>query len=75
MNKGGAGGVGAGGGLGSGGGGGGSGPTAAASAFTAQKQKMLLQRVENDIGSIMDNFSHLVIVSRVIFPCFFIFLI
>jgi mediator of RNA polymerase II transcription subunit 22 len=72
MNKGGAGGVG---GLGSGGGGGGSGPTAAAAASAAQKQKMLMQRVENDIGSIVDNFSHLVNVSRVIFPCFFIFLI
>ncbi|GLT72344.1 hypothetical protein SLA2020_442870 [Shorea laevis] len=62
MNKGGAGGVGGGGGLGSGGG---SGPTAAAAASAAQKQKMLLQRVENDIGNIVDNFNHLVNVSRV----------
>ena len=60
MNKGGAGGVGGG---GSGSSGGGSGPTAAAAA--AQKQKTLLQRVEADIGSIIDNFSHLVNVSRV----------
>ncbi|XP_059453141.1 mediator of RNA polymerase II transcription subunit 22a-like [Corylus avellana] len=65
MNKGGAGGVSGGGGLGSGGGGGGSGPTAAAAASAAQKQKMLLQRVETDISNIVDNFSHLVNVSRV----------
>jgi mediator of RNA polymerase II transcription subunit 22 len=74
MNKGGAGGVGGGGsGLGSGGGGGGSGPTAAAAASAAQKQKMLLQRVETDISNIVDNFSHLVNVSRVIFPFFLFF--
>ena len=60
MNKG-----GAGGGGGSGSSGGGSGPTAAAAAAAAQKQKTLLQRVEADIGSIVDNFSHLVNVSRV----------
>ncbi|KAB1210407.1 Mediator of RNA polymerase II transcription subunit 22b [Morella rubra] len=62
MNK---GGVGGGGGLGSGSSGGGSGPTAAAAASAAQKQKSLLQRVETDIGNIVDNFSHLVNVSRV----------
>ncbi|KAK4765242.1 hypothetical protein SAY86_026332 [Trapa natans] len=46
--------------LGSGGG-----PTAAATAAAAQKQKALLQRVETDIGNIVDNFNHLVNVSRV----------
>nr|POF06770.1 mediator of rna polymerase ii transcription subunit 22b [Quercus suber] len=62
MNKGGAGGVGGG---GSGSSGGGSGPTAAAVAAAAQKQKTLLQRVEADISNIVDNFTHLVNVSRV----------
>ncbi len=62
MNKGGAGGVGGG---GSGTSGAGSGPTAAAASAAAQKQKTLLQRVEGDIGNIVDNFSHLVNVSRV----------
>ena len=62
MNKGGAGGVGGG---GSGSSGGGSGPTAAAAAAAAQKQKTLLQRVEADIGSIVENFTQLVNVSRV----------
>ncbi|KAG2707737.1 hypothetical protein I3760_05G160900 [Carya illinoinensis] len=61
MNK----GVGGGGGLGSAAVGGGGGPTAAAAAAAAQKQKSLLQRVETDIGNIVDNFSHLVNVSRV----------
>ncbi|KAI3426584.1 uncharacterized protein J3R85_009953 [Psidium guajava] len=56
MNRGG----GAGAGLGSG-----SGPTAAAAAAAAQKQKTLLQRVETDIGNIVDNFSQLVNVARV----------
>ncbi|CAH9105644.1 unnamed protein product [Cuscuta epithymum] len=51
------------GGLGSSGGGGG--PTAAAAAAAAQKQKNLLQRVDNDIGSIVDNFSFIVNVARV----------
>ncbi|KAF5450012.1 hypothetical protein F2P56_030397 [Juglans regia] len=60
MNKG-----GGGGGLGSAAVGAGSGPTAAAAAAAAQKQKSLLQRVETDIGNIVDNFSHLVNVSRV----------
>ncbi|KAA8515863.1 hypothetical protein F0562_019042 [Nyssa sinensis] len=59
MNK---GGVGGGSGLGSGGGGG---PTAAAAAAAAQKQKTLLQRVDTDIGNIVDNFSLLVNVARV----------
>ncbi|KAK9282162.1 hypothetical protein L1049_005074 [Liquidambar formosana] len=54
MNKGGVG-------LGSGSSGG---PTAAAAA-AAQKQKALLQRVETNIGNIVDNFSHLVSVGRV----------
>lgn len=46
-------------------GGGGSGPTAAAAAAAAQKQKALLQRVEVDIASIVDNFTSLVGVARV----------
>ncbi|KAK3032335.1 hypothetical protein RJ639_035386 [Escallonia herrerae] len=50
MNKG--GGVG----LGSSGGGG---PTAAAAAAAAQKQKTLQQRVDTDIGNIVDNFNFL----------------
>ncbi|KAF9598092.1 hypothetical protein IFM89_024437 [Coptis chinensis] len=63
MNKG-------GGGVGhSGGGGGGvqgnTGPTSAAYAAAAQKQKNLLQRVDNDINNIVDNFSYLVNVARV----------
>ncbi|PIA28718.1 hypothetical protein AQUCO_06700023v1 [Aquilegia coerulea] len=49
-----------------GGGGGGSAPTtAAAYAAAAQKQKNLLQRVDNDITNIVDNFSFLVNVARV----------
>ncbi|KAM7508321.1 hypothetical protein LguiA_018774 [Lonicera macranthoides] len=55
MNKGGVG-------LGSGGGGG---PTAAAAAQAAQKQKSLQQRVDSDIGNIVDNFSFVVNVARV----------
>lgn len=46
--------------------GGGNGPTAAAAAAAAQKQKVLLQRVETDIANIVDNFTHLVNVSRVL---------
>lgn len=46
---------------------GGGGPTAAAATAAAQKQKALLQRVDTDIANIVDNFSHLVNVSRVIF--------
>lgn len=42
-----------------------SGPTAAAAAAAAQKQKVLLQRVDTDIGNIIDNFSQLVNVARV----------
>ncbi|KAK6151613.1 hypothetical protein DH2020_014248 [Rehmannia glutinosa] len=57
MNK---GGVGVGGGAG-----GGSGPTAAAAAAAAQKQKALLQRVDTDIGNLVDNFGFLVNVTRV----------
>ncbi|KAK6931117.1 Mediator of RNA polymerase II transcription subunit 22 [Dillenia turbinata] len=58
MNKGGVG-------LGSGGGGAGSGPTAAAAAAAAQKQKNLFQRVDTDIGHIVDNFGLLVNAARV----------
>jgi len=43
----------------------GSGPTAAASAAAAQKQKALLQRVETDVSSLVDNFTFLVNVARV----------
>lgn len=50
-----------------GGSGGGSGPTAAAAAAAAQKQKALLQRVETDVSNLVDNFTVLVNVSRVIF--------
>lgn len=57
MNKGGIG-------LGSGGGGG---PTAAAAVAAAQKQKTLLQKVDADIGNIVDNFTFLVNVARVTF--------
>lgn len=52
--------------------GGGNGPTAAAATAAAQKQKVLLQRVDNDIANIVDNFTHLVNVSRVLlFPFLF----
>lgn len=57
---------------GAGGGGGGSGPTAAAAAAAGQKQKTLLQRVDNDIGNIVDNFSFLINVARVLFSCYFL---
>lgn len=46
-------------------GGGGGGPTAAAALAAAQKQKTLQQRVDNDIGNIVDNFSFIVNVARV----------
>lgn len=46
-------------------GGGAGGPTAAAAAAAAQKQKALLQRVETDVSSLVDNFTVLVNVSRV----------
>nr|GEZ42023.1 mediator of RNA polymerase II transcription subunit 22A-like [Tanacetum cinerariifolium] len=42
-----------------------SGPTAAAAATAAQKQKSLQQKVDNDIGSIIDHFSNVVNVARV----------
>ena len=61
MNKGGAG----------GGPSGAAGPTGAAAAAAAQKQKSLQQRVDNDIGSIVDNFSIVVNVARVCM--FFVF--
>ncbi|EYU43002.1 hypothetical protein ABFS83_14G166100 [Erythranthe nasuta] len=54
------------GGMGVGGGGGGvGGPTAAAAAAAAQKQKSLLQRVDADVGILVDNFGFLVNVARV----------
>ncbi|XP_010458016.1 PREDICTED: mediator of RNA polymerase II transcription subunit 22b [Camelina sativa] len=62
MNKGG----GSGGGMA--GSGGGSGPTAAAAAAALQKQKALLQRVESDITSVVDNFTQIVNVARVSDP-------
>lgn len=68
MNKGGGGGAGSG---ATAGGGGGSGPTAAAAASAAQKQKGLLQRLDIDIGNIVDNFTHLVNVSRVSFLLYY----
>ncbi|XP_010497841.1 PREDICTED: mediator of RNA polymerase II transcription subunit 22b-like [Camelina sativa] len=48
--------------------GGGSGPTAAAAVAALQKQKALLQRVETDITSVVDNFTQIVNVSRVSVP-------
>ena len=53
MNKGGAGGV-------------GRGPTAAAALAAAQKQKSLQQRVDNDIGTLVDSFKFIVNVARVL---------
>lgn len=44
---------------------GGSGPTTAAILAAAQKQKTLLQRVDNDVSQIVDNFSALLTISRV----------
>ncbi|CAA7408424.1 unnamed protein product [Spirodela intermedia] len=44
---------------------GGSGPTTAAILAAAQKQKTLLQRVDNDVSQIIDNFSALLSISRV----------
>ncbi|CAA7056742.1 unnamed protein product [Microthlaspi erraticum] len=41
------------------------GPTAAAAAAALQKQKSLLQRVEADITSVVDNFTQIVNVARV----------
>ncbi|EFH66424.1 surfeit locus protein 5 family protein [Arabidopsis lyrata subsp. lyrata] len=51
-----------------GGSGGGSGPTAAAAAAALQKQKALMQRVETDITSVVDNFTQIVNVARVSDP-------
>ncbi|XP_059304604.1 mediator of RNA polymerase II transcription subunit 22a [Lycium barbarum] len=48
-----------------GGSGGGGGPTAGAAAAAAQKQKSLLQRVDTDIGNIVDNYGFLVNGARV----------
>nr|GEW24405.1 mediator of RNA polymerase II transcription subunit 22A-like [Tanacetum cinerariifolium] len=42
-----------------------SGPTAAAVATSAQKKILLQQKVNNDIGSIIDHFSNIVSVARV----------
>ncbi|GAB2229990.1 hypothetical protein Droror1_Dr00014246 [Drosera rotundifolia] len=56
------------GGLGGTAGGAGSGPTAAAATAAAQKQKSLLQRVETDVSSLVDNFTFLVNVARVTDP-------
>ncbi|EPS61305.1 hypothetical protein M569_13495, partial [Genlisea aurea] len=44
------------------------GPTDAAAAAAAQKQKLLLQRVDTDVGTLLDNFGFLVNVSRVSDP-------
>ncbi|KAJ8554304.1 hypothetical protein K7X08_024982 [Anisodus acutangulus] len=44
---------------------GGGGPTAAAAAAATQKQKSLLQRVDTDIGNIVDNYGFLVNGARV----------
>lgn len=41
------------------------GPTAAAAAAAAQKQKSLQQKVDTDIGSIVDHFNSVVNVARV----------
>ena len=43
----------------------GEGPAAAAAAAALQKQKALLQRVETDITSVVDNFTQIVNVARV----------
>ncbi len=69
-------GVGAGGGGGGGGGGGSgsfagaagvvAGPTVSAAAQAAQRQRSLLQRADADIGSLLDNFSHLLKAARVL---------
>ncbi|CAM6116419.1 unnamed protein product [Calypogeia fissa] len=41
------------------------GPTAAATAAAQQRQRTLLQRADIDIGSLLDNFSHLVKAARI----------
>ncbi|KAG0621486.1 hypothetical protein M758_3G024000 [Ceratodon purpureus] len=48
-----------------GGAGGVAGPTAAAAAQAAQRQRSLLQRTDADIGSLLDNFSHLLKAARI----------
>jgi len=65
-------------GVGAGGGGGGgscsfagaaavvAGPTVSAAAQAAQRQRSLLQRADTDIGSLLDNFSHLLKAARVL---------
>lgn len=58
--------------AGSGPGGAGTGPTAASATAAAQKQKALLQRVDNDVNNIVDNFTSLVNCARV-FLLFIIF--
>ena len=62
-----------GGGVGNFGPGGVAGPTAAAAAQAAQRQRSLLQRADADIGSLLDNFSHLLKAARVSasLTCFF----
>ncbi|KZV44747.1 mediator of RNA polymerase II transcription subunit 22b-like [Dorcoceras hygrometricum] len=52
-------------GVGIGGAAGGGGPTATASSAAAQKQKTLLQRVDLDVGNLVDNFAYLVNVAPV----------
>lgn len=54
-----------GGGVGNFGPGGVAGPTAAAAAQAAQRQRSLLQRADADIGSLLDNFSHLLKAARI----------
>ncbi|KAJ7559131.1 hypothetical protein O6H91_04G071700 [Diphasiastrum complanatum] len=41
------------------------GPTASAAAAAAQRQRTLLQRADADIGSLLDNFSHLLKAARI----------
>ncbi|KAG0577703.1 hypothetical protein KC19_5G174800 [Ceratodon purpureus] len=57
-----------GGGVGNFGPGGVAGPTAAAAAQAAQWQRSLLQRADADIGSLLDNFSHLLKAARLFAP-------
>jgi hypothetical protein len=42
------------------------GPTVSAAAQAAQRQRSLLQRADADIGSLLDNFSHLLKAARVL---------
>lgn len=41
------------------------GPTAAAAAAAAQKQKTLMQRMDNDVGNLVDNFGFMINGARV----------